>query len=68
MDQKPAESLAISTGRLGMESAEVLPGIIGEIISWILNRTANMVGWVLQNLWALIVVIESLLYTYAVTK
>ena len=62
------KALASLLGRLGMKAADVLSGIIGEIVSWILNRTANMVGWVLQNLWALVVVIGSLLYTYAVTK
>ena len=34
-----------------MKVAEALPGIIGGIISWILNRVKDVVGWVLQNLW-----------------
>ena len=34
--------------RLG-KAAEALPGIIGAIISWILNRAADIVGWVSQN-------------------
>ena len=37
-------------GKLGMKAAEALPGIIGSIISWILNRAKNVVGWVSQNL------------------
>ena len=49
-----------------MKAAEALPGIIGGIISWILNRTK--VGWVLQNLWALVVGIGGLIYTYMVTR
>ena len=37
-------------GRLGVKAAEALPDIIGVIISWILNRTKEVVGWVSQNL------------------
>ena len=40
---------------LGIKAAEALLGIIGGIISWILNRAKDVVGWVLQNLWALVV-------------
>ena len=42
--------LASLLGRLGIEAAEALPGIIGGIISWIFNRAKDVVGWVLQNL------------------
>ena len=38
-----------------MKAAEALPGIIGAIISWILNRATEVVGCLSQNLWALIV-------------
>ena len=31
-------------GRLGVKVAEALPGIIGAILSWILNRAADVVG------------------------
>ena len=51
-----------------MKAAEALIGIIGAIISWVLNRAAEVVGWVSQNLWALVVGIGGLLYTYMVTK
>ena len=62
------KSLASLPGRLGVKAAEVLPGIIGAIISWILNRAAEVVGWVSQNLWALVIGIGGLLYMYMVTK
>ena len=62
------KALASLLGRLGMKAAEVLPGIIGAIISWVLNRAAGIVGWVSQNLWVLVVGIGGLLYTYMVTK
>ena len=62
------KALASILGKLGMKAAEELPGIIGGIISWILNRAKDVVGWVSQNLWALIVGIGGLIYTYMVTR
>ena len=55
-------------GRLGIKAAGALPGIIGGIISCILNRAKDVVGWVSQNLWALVVGIGGLIYTYMVTR
>ena len=60
--------LALLLGQLGIKAAEGLPGIIGAIIRWILNRAADVVGWVLQNLWALAVGVGGLIYTYIVVK
>ena len=62
------KALASLLGRLGIKAAEALPGIIGGIISWILNRAKDLVGWVSQNLWALVVGIGGLIYTYMVTR
>ena len=62
------KALASLLGRLGIKAAEALPGIIGGIVSWILNRAKDVVGWVLQNLWALVVGIGGLIYTYMVTR
>ena len=62
------KALASLVGKLGMKAAEALPGIIGGIISWILNRAKDVVGWVSQNLWALVVGIGGLIYTYMVTR
>ena len=52
------KALASLLGRLGIKAAEALHGIIGGIISWILNRVRDVDGWVSQNLWALVVGIE----------
>ena len=60
--------LALLLGTLGMKAAEALPGIIGGIISWILNRAKDVVGWVSQNLWALVVGIGGLIDTYMVMR
>ena len=62
------KALASLLDRSGIKAAEALPGITGGIISWILNRAKNVMGWVSQNLWALVVGIEGLIYTYMVTR
>ena len=62
------KALASLLGRLGMKAAEALPGIIRGIISWILNSAKDVEGWVSQNLWALVVGIGGLIYTYMVTR
>ena len=62
------KALASLLGRLGIKAAEALPGIIGGIISWILNRAKDVVGWVSQNLWVLVIGIGGLIYTYMVTR
>ena len=38
------KALALLLGQLGINAAEALPGIIGGIISWILNRAKDVVG------------------------
>ena len=62
------KALASLLGRLGVKATEALPGIIGVIISWILNRAKEVVSWVSQNVWALVVGIGGLFYTYMVAK
>ena len=62
------KALASLLGRLGIKAAEALPGIIGGIISWILNRAKDVVGWVSQNLWALVVGVGELMYTCMVMR
>ena len=62
------KALASLLGKLGIKAAEALPGIIGGIISKILNRAKEVVGWLSQNLWALVVGVGGLIYTYMVTR
>ena len=62
------KALASLLGQLGITVAEALPGIIGGIISWILNIAEDILGWVSQNLWALVVGIGGLIYTYMVMR
>ena len=62
------KALALLLGRLNTKLAEALPAIIGAIVSWILNRVKEIVGWILQNLWALIIGVGGLLYMYMVMR
>ena len=62
------KALASLLGQSGMKAAEALHGIIGGIISWILNRAKDVVGCVSQNLWALVVGIGGIIYTHMVTR
>ena len=54
--------------KLADKALASLPGIIGSILSWILNRTKEVIGWLSQNLWALITGVGVLIYTYFMTK
>ena len=38
------KALSSLLGRLGMKAAEALSGIIGAILSWIVNKAADVVG------------------------
>ena len=62
------KALSQLLGKLADKALASLPGIIGSIISWILNRAKEVIGWLSQNLWALITGIGVLIYTYFMTK
>ena len=62
------KALSQLLGKLADQALASLPEIIGSIISWILNRAKEVVGWLSQNLWALITGIGVLIYTYFMTK
>ena len=55
-------------GKLADKALASLPGIIGSIILWILNRAKEVIGWLSQNLWALITGIGVLIYTHFMTN
>ena len=62
------KALSSLLGKLAAKAGAALPGIIGSIISWILNRAKEVVGWLSNNLWALITCVGVLIYTYFMTK
>ena len=55
-------------GKLADKALASLPGIIGSMLSWILNRAKEVIGWLSQNLLALITGVGVLIYTYFMTK
>ena len=62
------KALSQLPGKLADKALESLPGIIGSILSWILNRAKEVVGWLSQNLWELITGVGVLIYTYFMAK
>ena len=62
------KALSQLLGKLADKALASLLGIIGSIISWILNRAKEVIGWLSQNLWALITGVGVLIYTYFMTK
>ena len=62
------KALSHLLGKLADKALASLPGIIGSILSWILNRAKEVIGWLSQNLWALITGVGVLVYTYFMTK
>ena len=62
------KALSQLLGKLADKALASLPGIIGSIISWILNRAKEVIGSLSQNLCALITGIGVLIYTYFMTK
>ena len=62
------KALSQLLGNLADKALVSLPGIIGSILSWILNRAKEVIGWLSQNLWALITGVGVLIYTYFMTK
>ena len=62
------KALSKLLGKLADKALVSLPGIVGSILSWTLNRAKEVIGWLSQNLWALITGIGVLIYTYFMTK
>ena len=62
------KALSQLLSKLADKALASLPGIIGSIISWILNRAKEVIGWLSQKLWALITGVGVLIYTYFMTK
>ena len=62
------KALSQLPGKLADKVLATLPDIIGSILSWILNRAKEVIGWLSQNLWGLITGVRVLIYTYFMTK
>ena len=62
------KALSQLLGKLADKALAALPGIISSILSWILNRAKEVIGWLSQNLWVIITGFGVLIYTYFMTK
>ena len=62
------KTLSQFLGKLADKALAAIPGIIGSLISWILNRAKEVIGWLSQNLWALITGAGVLIYIYFMMK
>ena len=62
------KALSSLLGKLAAKAGAALPGIIGSIFAWLLNHAKEVVGWLSNNLWALITGVGVLIYTYFMTK
>ena len=62
------KALSQLPGKLADKALAALPGTIGSILSWILNRAKEVVGWLSQNLGTLITGVCVLVYTYFMIK
>ena len=62
------KALSQLLGKLADKALASLQGIIGSIISWILNRAKEVIVYLSQNLWVLITGVGVLIYTYFMTN
>ena len=63
--KKHLQALGRMLAQLAGKAAAALPGIIGSIVSWLLNLLSKTAGWLAGNLWALVVAIGGLLLVFA---
>ena len=66
--KRKLKALSQLSGKLADKVLTSLQRTLGSIISWILNRAKEVVGWLSQNVWALITGVGDLIFTYFMTK
>ena len=57
-------ALASLLGKLAEKAGSALPGIIGSVVAWLLNRAKEVVGWISKNLWSLVLLCVWMVYDY----
>ena len=60
--KKHLQSLGRVLAKLAGKAGAALPGIIGSIVSWLLNLLSKTAGWLAQNVWPMILTTGSLLF------
>ncbi len=63
--KKQLKHLGSLLAMLAGKAAAALPGIIGSIVAWLLTAAGTAVGWLANNLWALIIAVAGLIYMFA---
>ena len=63
--KKHLRSLRRALAKLAGKAAAALPGIIGSIVSWLLSLLVKTVGWMAENLWAVLLAVGGLLLVAA---
>ena len=58
------KALASLLGKLAEKAGAALPGIIGSVVAWLLNRAKEVVGWISKNLWSLVLLLVWMAYDY----
>jgi hypothetical protein len=66
--KKTLDKLANFLKYLGEKALAALPGIIGSIISWLLNTASKAVGWLAGHAWFTIMSVGGLIILYAERK
>ena len=62
------KALASLLGKLAEKLGSALPGIIGSVVAWLLNRAKEVVGWISKNLWSLVLLCVWMVYDYMKKK
>ena len=62
------KALARLLGKLAEKAAAALPGIIGSVVSWLLNTLKKVVSFAAEHVWAFIVFVVGLVFTYITKK
>ena len=62
------KALASLFGKLAEKLGAALPGIIGSVVAWLLNRAKEVVGWISRNLWSLVLLCVWMVYDYMKKK
>ena len=66
--KKQLQAIARWLAKLGEKALAALPGIIGGVISWIFKTASKGLGWLANNLWALLVALGSIILAFMLDK
>ena len=61
MGKKHLHALGRVLAKLAGKAAAALPGIIGGIVSWLLNLLAKTAGWLAEKSWTVVLTLAGLL-------